>query len=138
MIIRKNSIFCILFPTSSSFLSFSQFSFIPKIKIYNNFIIFPNLFGDYRKKSYLCNVYQRIVQQYLSDRELKNKNIYIKRRKENIMKKYVCDVCGWVYDPEVGDPEGGIAPGTAFEDIPDDWVCPLCGVGKDDFSLVEE
>ena len=47
------------------------------------------------------------------------------------MKKYVCDVCGWVYDPEVGDPEGGIAPGTAFEDIPDDWVCPLCGVGKD-------
>ena len=123
------------------FLFFSQLfllSFIPKIKIYDNFIIFPNLFGDYRKKSYLCNVYQRIVQQYLSDRELKNKNIYIKRRKENIMKKYVCDVCGWVYDPEVGDPEGGIAPGTAFEDIPEDWVCPLCGVGKDDFSLVEE
>ena len=54
------------------------------------------------------------------------------------MKKYVCDVCGWVYDPEVGDPEGGIAPGTAFEDIPDDWVCPLCGVGKEDFSPVEE
>lgn len=52
--------------------------------------------------------------------------------------KYVCDVCGWVYDPEVGDPEGGIAPGTAFEDIPDDWVCPLCGVGKDEFSPVEE
>ena len=50
------------------------------------------------------------------------------------MKKYVCDVCGWIYDPEVGDPEGGIAPGTAFEDIPDDWVCPLCGVGKEDFS----
>ena len=53
------------------------------------------------------------------------------------MKKYVCDVCGWVYDPEVGDPEGGIAPGTAFEDIPDDWVCPLCGVGKDEFSLMD-
>ena len=45
------------------------------------------------------------------------------------MKKYVCTVCGWVYDPAEGDPEGGIAPGTAFEDIPDDWVCPLCGVG---------
>ena len=41
------------------------------------------------------------------------------------MKKYVCTVCGWVYDPAEGDPEGGIAPGTAFEDIPDDWVCPL-------------
>ena len=54
------------------------------------------------------------------------------------MKKYVCDVCGWIYDPEVGDPEGGIAPGTAFEDIPDDWVCPLCGVGKEDFSPVGE
>ena len=51
------------------------------------------------------------------------------------MDKYICDVCGYIYDPEVGDPDGGIAPGTAFEDIPDDWVCPICGVGKDDFSL---
>ena len=57
--------------------------------------------------------------------------------KEPDMKKYVCDVCGWVYDPEVGDPDSGIAPGTAFEDIPDDWECPECGVGKDDFSVVE-
>ena len=46
------------------------------------------------------------------------------------MDKYICDVCGYIYDPEVGDPDGGIAPGTAFEDIPDDWVCPVCGVGK--------
>jgi rubredoxin len=53
------------------------------------------------------------------------------------MKKYVCDVCGWEYDPEVGDPEHGIAPGTAFEDLPDDFECPLCGVGKDQFSPVE-
>lgn len=53
------------------------------------------------------------------------------------MKKYICDVCRYVYDPEVGDPENGIAPGTAFEDIPEDWVCPLCGVGKDDFSVQE-
>ena len=52
--------------------------------------------------------------------------------------KYVCDPCGYVYDPEVGDPDGGIEPGTAFEDIPDDWVCPLCGMGKDVFSPVEE
>ena len=41
------------------------------------------------------------------------------------MDKYICDVCGYIYDPEVGDPDGGIAPGTAFEDIPDDWVCPV-------------
>lgn len=54
------------------------------------------------------------------------------------MKKYECTVCGWVYDPEVGDSDGGIEPGTAFEDIPEDWVCPLCGATKDDFELVEE
>ena len=51
------------------------------------------------------------------------------------MDKYICDVCGYIYDPEVGDPDGGIEPGTAFADIPEDWVCPVCGVGKDDFSL---
>ena len=50
------------------------------------------------------------------------------------MKKYVCDPCGYVYDPELGDPDNGIAPGTAFEDLPEDWVCPICGVGKEDFS----
>ncbi len=47
---------------------------------------------------------------------------------------YICEACGWEYDPEQGDPDGGIAPGTAFEDIPDDWVCPVCGVGKEDFT----
>jgi rubredoxin/flavin reductase (DIM6/NTAB) family NADH-FMN oxidoreductase RutF len=46
---------------------------------------------------------------------------------------YVCEVCGWVYDPAKGDPEHGIPAGTAFDDIPDDWVCPVCGVGKDRF-----
>ena len=50
------------------------------------------------------------------------------------MDKYVCDVCGYEYDPAVGDPDNGIAPGTAFEDLPEDWVCPVCGVGKDEFS----
>ena len=50
------------------------------------------------------------------------------------MRKYVCNVCGYVYDPERGDPDNGIAPGTAFEDISDDWTCPVCGVPKEDFS----
>jgi rubredoxin len=50
------------------------------------------------------------------------------------MDRYVCIICGYVYDPAEGDPESGIAPGTAFEDIPDDWVCPLCGVGKEHFE----
>ncbi|MDR0638659.1 MAG: rubredoxin [Spirochaetaceae bacterium] len=48
--------------------------------------------------------------------------------------KYTCNACGYVYDPEKGDPDGGIPPGTAFEDIPEDWVCPLCGLGKSEFS----
>ena len=52
------------------------------------------------------------------------------------MKKYVCDTCGYVYDPAAGDPDGGIQPGTAFEDIPADWVCPTCGVSKASFSPV--
>jgi len=53
------------------------------------------------------------------------------------MKKYKCEVCDYIYDPELGDEEGGIEPGTAFEDIPDDWECPDCGVGKDDFELMD-
>ena len=54
------------------------------------------------------------------------------------MKKYRCTVCDWVYDHELGDPDAGIAPGTAFEDLPDDFVCPLCGVGKEDFEPIED
>lgn len=54
------------------------------------------------------------------------------------MKKFKCNVCGYIYDPEVGDPDGGIAPGTAFENIPDDWQYPVCSVGKEDFEPVEE
>ncbi|MDR1446901.1 MAG: rubredoxin [Treponema sp.] len=52
------------------------------------------------------------------------------------MTKYVCNACGYIYDPAAGDPDGGIKPGTPFEEIPDDWVCPLCGVGKDMFAPV--
>ena len=50
------------------------------------------------------------------------------------MAKYVCEVCGWEYDPAVGVPEAGIEPGTPWEAVPEDFVCPLCGVGKDQFS----
>lgn len=50
------------------------------------------------------------------------------------MKKYVCIVCGYVCDPSIGDEEAGIPAGTSFEDLPEDWTCPLCGVGKDEFS----
>lgn len=54
------------------------------------------------------------------------------------MKKYICPPCGYIYDPEVGDPDSGIEPGTAFEDIPDDWVCPDCGMEKDGFEEYNE
>ena len=50
------------------------------------------------------------------------------------MDKYVCGVCGYVYDPEKGDPDNGVAPGTPFGDLPDDWECPVCGASKDDFE----
>ncbi len=50
------------------------------------------------------------------------------------MNKYVCGVCGYEYDPVVGDPDNGVPAGTAFESIPDDWVCPICGVSKDQFK----
>lgn len=59
---------------------------------------------------------------------------YGRIKEDFVMKKYVCDVCGYIYDPAEGDPDNGVAAGTAFADLPEDWVCPLCGVGKDQFS----
>ena len=50
------------------------------------------------------------------------------------MDKYVCTICGYVYDPEQGDPDNGVAPSTKWEDVPDDWECPVCGASKDDFE----
>jgi len=50
------------------------------------------------------------------------------------MDRYRCTVCGYIYEPQLGDPDNGINPGTAFEDLPDSWVCPECGVGKDMFE----
>ena len=66
--------------------------------------------------------------------EDKNNNKPEEKKEAGSMKKYVCSVCGYVYNPADGDPDSGIAPGTAFEDIPSDWVCPICGVGKDMFK----
>ncbi len=53
------------------------------------------------------------------------------------MDKYVCTICGYVYDPAQGDPGNGVAAGTSFEDVSDDWECPVCGAGKDDFEKEE-
>ncbi len=64
---------------------------------------------------------------------------YIEEKKEATPKmvKYKCTVCGYIYDPELGDPDGGIKPGTPFEEIPADWVCPVCGAAKDEFERME-
>lgn len=53
------------------------------------------------------------------------------------LEKWECTVCGYIYDPEVGDPEHGVEPGTLFEELPDDWICPLCGASKDQFVKKE-
>ncbi len=54
------------------------------------------------------------------------------------MKRYECDLCGYVYDEKAGEPENGYAAGTKFEDLPDDYECPLCGASKDEFTLLED
>jgi len=54
-----------------------------------------------------------------------------------VAESYECTICGYIYDPAEGDPDQDIAPGTSFEDLPDDWVCPECGASKEDFVLVE-
>jgi rubredoxin len=59
------------------------------------------------------------------------------RMRRKTMEKWQCTVCGYIYDPEKGDPDGGIDAGTPFEDLPEDWVCPVCGAGKEMFEKLE-
>ena len=61
-----------------------------------------------------------------------------KAKESKKMQKYRCTICGYIYDPEVGDPDAGIEPGTPFEELPEDWVCPICGAPKSDFEKVED
>lgn len=68
--------------------------------------------------------------------EVQSQDITIVQKGE-LLAKYECLVCGWVYDPAVGDPDGGIKPGVPFEQLPDSWVCPVCGAGKDQFKRLE-
>jgi len=81
-------------------------------------------------------------QPYYNDRrQLKSERIYailaiLTSKGEQTMEKYLCKLCGYIYDPETGDPSQDIAPGTAFADLPDDYVCPLCGADKGVFAPV--
>jgi len=63
---------------------------------------------------------------------------YIEKKEVVKMSKYECTLCGYIYDPELGDPDGGIKPGTPFEEIPDDWKCPVCGAAKDEFEKMTQ
>ncbi len=54
------------------------------------------------------------------------------------MEKYICNICGYIYDPAIGDPEHGIEPGVAFEKLPEDWVCPICNVDKKEFTVCDK
>lgn len=90
--------------------------------------IFFNILNEKIKKANKTLTFQMRYNKMI--RHFKGKEILI-------MKKYVCDVCGWEYDPAIGDADSGIEPGTAFEDLPEDFVCPPCSVGKDMFSEVE-
>ena len=68
---------------------------------------------------------------------LRLKSLHNKTQEREVtMKKYEC-ICGYIYDPAKGDPDNGIAPGTSFEDLPEDWLCPDCGVGKDQFTEMD-
>jgi rubredoxin len=53
------------------------------------------------------------------------------------MKKFICEVCGYMYDPAEGDPDNDVFPGTGWTDVPEDWLCPVCGVGKDEFVVAD-
>jgi rubredoxin len=59
---------------------------------------------------------------------------WLKKLRGDILDKYQCTICGWIYDPEKGDPDNNVTPGTAFEDIPDSWKCPICGAPKSEFE----
>ena len=63
--------------------------------------------------------------------------IYLMTQEIMTMGEYRCTVCGYIYDPQAGDPDGGIEPGTPFEDLPDDWSCPVCSAEKSQFEAVE-
>ncbi len=80
--------------------------------------------------------YHESSDQTVNQNQNKNKD-KDKKGDKKMAAKYVCDVCGYEYDPAVGDPDNGVAVGTAFADLPDGWVCPVCGVGVDEFSPVE-
>ena len=81
----------------------------------------------------MCEKVTEAVDACCYNKATKNKTTPNKNKEENLM-KYVCDVCGWEYDEELGCPEKGIAPGTPWAEVHDDFECPLCFVGKDQFS----
>jgi rubredoxin len=77
---------------------------------------------------------KRVGRQWLKVKGSRSGPIRAKKKEEIVMDRYVCTVCGYVYDPTNGDPDNGVAPGTKFQDIPDEWTCPVCGADKSQFE----
>jgi len=89
----------------------------------------------YSDKEMMTYSYYHLIKKGKSPKNAPTYQAEVKQEKrEDNLKKYKCDVCGYVYDPKTGDPDGGIAPGTPFDMIPDSWVCPICGAGKSEFT----
>ena len=120
--IEKNLYFDVLWPDHEQ---------ITRNALNNNSVVF-NLY--YKNFSMLfTGDIEEIAENEILNLYSSNKNIFKLRGGDSM---YRCLACGYEYNPEIGDPDNGIAPGTAFEDLPDTWVCPLCGVGKDMFEEV--
>lgn len=90
--------------------------------------------GETLPEDFICPICKHGAADFEKLGEAETNNTNQTNQEEKSMKKYVCGVCGWTYDEAVGDPDNGIAPGTKFEALPEDFVCPLCGVGKDQFE----
>jgi flavin reductase (DIM6/NTAB) family NADH-FMN oxidoreductase RutF/rubredoxin len=105
-------------------------------------VVAADTFNDHEPMTY--DYYHNVIKGKIG----KNAPTYIKEETKKVlesvnpgdkkMSKYRCTVCEYIYDPEIGDPDSGVNPGTPFEEVPDDWLCPICGVGKDKFEEIKE
>ena len=99
---------------------------------------------NYQSKPLTYNYYREVIKGLSPENsptftgDKLEERVLIEPGKQDVKpKKYQCTICGFIYNPEEGDPHAGIEPGTAFEDIPDDWTCPICGVSKKDFMMID-
>ncbi len=98
-------------------------------------VVAASILTEERAMSY---AYYHDVKRGLTPRSAPSYVEHHTNKEESAVSKYECTVCGYIYDPSAGDPDGGVEPGTAFEDVPGDWVCPVCGAGKSEFKKLKD